>query len=87
MPLKKIFCDLGEGTSLPVRQIVLILNADTATRQQTTRTFIRRCGETGAEQIPRRDMKQINSIVLANSHGKDALYVSSRQAETLADQC
>ena len=87
MPLKKLFCDLGEGTSLPVRQIVLILNAENATRSRTTREFIRRCRESGAEQTPRRDLRQANTLILANSHGKDALYISSRQAESLAEQC
>ena len=87
MALKKLFCDLGEGTSLPVGKIVLILNAETATRQSATRRFLRRCGETAAEKAPRRDLRQINSLVLINSHGKDALYASSRLPETLADQC
>ena len=84
--MKHVFCDLGEGTGLPVSKIVLILDPETCTVARTTRDFLKRCGESGAAQLPRGAIKQVNALVLANSHGKDALYSSPRSPEFLAKQ-
>lgn len=80
-----LFCDLGEGTSLPVRQIVLILDADTATRQGATRQFMKVCREKGRAMDPKSPLRQVNSLILTNSHGRDALYSSARRAAALAE--
>ncbi|MBP5288894.1 MAG: hypothetical protein J6Z79_03365 [Clostridia bacterium] len=82
----KVFCDLGEGTGLPAGKIVLILDPETATRSRVTRDFLKKCSAAGAAQSPRSPLKQVNALVLANSHGKDALYSSPRSPEFLARQ-
>lgn len=83
----KLFCDLGEGTSLPTRQIVLILDADTATRQAVTRNFLKVCNDKGRAMRPKGPLRQVNSLILTNSHGRDALYSSSRRSAALAGDC
>ena len=83
----KLFCDLGEGTSLPTRQIVLILDADTATRQKATRDFLKKCNDKGYASVPKGPLRQVNSLVLTNSHGRDALYSSARRSAALAGDC
>ncbi|MBQ3866780.1 MAG: hypothetical protein II776_07740 [Clostridia bacterium] len=82
--MKKLFLDLGEGTSLPTRQIVLILNAETATRQPATKRFLRRLSDRAEVKASRRPLRQVNALVLTNTRGKDMLYPSFRQAESLA---
>ena len=83
----KLFCDLGEGTSLPIRQIVMILDADTATRQKTSRDFLKACNQKGRAMAPKGPLRQVNSLILTNSHGRDALYSSARRAAALAEGC
>ena len=82
----KVFCDLGEGTGLPASKVVLILDPETCTGSRTTRAFLKKCSATGAAQTPRTPLKQVNALVLANSHGKDALYSSPRSPAFLAKQ-
>ena len=82
--MKDIFLDLGDGTSIPRKKVVLILNAESATVGVTTRRFLKTCSQKGASVLPKKALWQVNSLVLCNSYGKDSLYSSSRSARLLA---
>ncbi len=82
----KLFFDLGDGTSIPKKKAVFILNAETATVQGTTRNFLKKLGEEGNAVLPKRDLSQVNSFVLCNAYGKDSLYSSSHTASHLASE-
>ena len=62
----------------------MILNAESATLQKDTRNFIRNLNRKGDAVLPKKPLRQINSLILTNSHGKDSLYSSSRSAGNLA---
>lgn len=83
--MKKIFFDLGDGTSILARKVVLILHAENATKSAVTRKFMKKLGEQNAAPLPKKAIRQVNSLILANAYGKDCLYSSSRQAKTLAE--
>lgn len=80
----KLFFDLGDGTSIPKKKAVLILNAETATLKGTTRQFLKKLGAEGNAVVPKRTLNQVNSFVLCNAYGKDSLYSSSHTAGFLA---
>ena len=82
--MKTPFFDLGDGTSIPEKKVVLILNAESATVQSTTRSFLRKMSEKGNSVMPKKAIRQVNSIILCNAYGKDSLYSSSRSAKSLA---
>lgn len=82
--MNDIFLDLGDGTDILRKKVVLILNAETATVGVTTRKFLKECSKKGAAVLPKKDLWQVNSLVLCNSYGKDTLYSSSRSARLLA---
>ncbi|MBR2615649.1 MAG: hypothetical protein IKC69_03110 [Clostridia bacterium] len=84
--MKAPFFDLGDGTSLPEKKVVLILNAESATVQATTRKFLRKLSETGNTVLPKRPLRQVNSLILCNAYGKDSLYSSARSAKSLAER-
>lgn len=82
--MRDIFLDLGDGTSIPRKKVVLILNAESATVGITTRKFLKTCSQKGVGVLPKKDLWQVNSFVLCNAYGKDSLYSSSRSAKLLA---
>lgn len=82
--MNELFLDLGDGTSIPRKKVVLILNAETATVGVTTRRFIKECSRKGAAVLPKKDLWQVGSLILTNAYGKDSLYSSSRSAKLLA---
>ncbi len=82
--MKRHFLDLGDGKIIPKKKIVLILNAETASMRQATRDFIRRRSQSGDEVLPKKDLCQVNSIVLTNAYGKDSIYSSSRSSYYLS---
>lgn len=82
--MKTIFYDLGDGTSIAARKVVLILNAENATKSAVTRKFMKTLAEKNSAPLPKKTIRQVNSLILANAYGKDYLYSSSRQAKTLA---
>ena len=84
--MKGLFLDLGDGTSIPRKKVVMILNAESATVQSTTRQFIRKMGSSGNSVLPKKPLRQVNAIVLTNAYGKDSLYSSSRSAKLLAEE-
>ena len=84
--MKAPFFDLGDGTSIPEKKVVLILNAESATLQKDTRNFIRRLGSGGDSVLPKKSLRQVNSLILTNAYGKDSLYSSSRSARSLAEE-
>jgi len=84
--MKSPFLDLGDGTGLLKKKVVFILNAESATLQFHTRHFIRGCNNRGEAVLPAKPLRQVNSIILANSYGKDSLYTSSRSAKALAGE-
>ncbi len=84
--MKNPFLDLGDGTSIPKKKVVLILNAETATLQAATRSFLRKLGSGGDSVLPKKSLRQVNSFVLCNAYGKDSLYSSSRSAKALAEK-
>ena len=84
--MKDLFLDLGDGTSIPKKKAVLILNAETATVGVTTRRFLKTCSEKGASVLPKKALWQVNSFVLCNAYGKDSLYSSSRSSQLLAEK-
>ncbi len=85
--MKMPFLDLGDGNSIPNKKVVLILNAETATLRNTTRRFLRKMSEKGDSVPAKKALRQVNSLVLCNSYGKDSLYSSSRSAKSLAESC
>ena len=84
--MKNLFLDLGDGTSIPKKKVVLILNAESATLQKSTREFLKKTGAKGDSVLPKRSLKQVNSFILTNAYGKDSLYSSSRSAKALAEK-
>ncbi|MBR2635152.1 MAG: hypothetical protein IKD31_06195 [Clostridia bacterium] len=84
--MKKMFLDLGDGISIPMKKVVLILNAESATLQHSTRNFLKKMSADGNTVMPKRDIRQVNSLILANAYGKDSLYSSSRSARALAEK-
>ena len=84
--MKGVFCDLGEGTSLPVNKIVLILDPETSTVSAVTRSFLKKCGAGGAAKAPRAALSRVNALILTNSHWQDGLYSSARSPAFLAKQ-
>ncbi len=80
------FYDLGDGTSIPKKKVVLILNAESATVQASTRSFLRKLSREGNSVMPKKPLYQVNSLILCNGYGKDSLYSSSRRAKSLAEQ-
>ena len=84
--MKTLFYDLGDGTSIPRRKAVLILNAETATLQSATRAFLKKLNEQGDAVLPKKPLRQINSLILCNAYGKDSLYSSSHSAKSLAER-
>lgn len=84
--MKTQFLDLGDGTSIPRKKVVLILNAESATVQGTTRKFIRKMSEKGSSVMPKKAIRQVNSLILCNSHGMDSLYSSARSAKSLGEK-
>ncbi len=82
--MKSPFLDPGDGALIFKSKIVLILNAESATLQKDTRNFIRHLNRKGDAVMPKKALRQINSLILTNSHGKDSLYSSSRSAGNLA---
>jgi|GEM_PF-1504361 len=84
--MKNPFLDLGDGTSIPKKKVVLILNAESATLQNTTRKFLREISRRESSVLPKKMLRQVNSLILCNSHGQDSLYSSSRSAKSLAGE-
>lgn len=82
--MNEMFLDVGDGTGILRKKVVLILNAETATIQATTRNFLRKMSQKGQSVMPKKALKQVNSIILTNSYGKDSLYSSYRRASSLA---
>lgn len=82
--MKRLFLDLGDGTLIPRKKVVLILNAETATQRDSTRKFIRKNSSRGDEVLPKRGIRQVNSIILTNAYGKDSIYSSARSSSSLA---
>ncbi len=83
--MKNPFLDLGDGTSIPRKKVVLILNAESATVQSTTRSFLKKTSASGDSVLPKKSLRQVNSLILCNAYGKDSLYSSSRSAKALAE--
>lgn len=83
--MKTPFLDLGDGISIPKKKVVLILNAESATVQATTRFFLRKMTQDGNSVMPKKTLYQVNSLILCNAYGKDSLYSSSRRAQSLAE--
>ena len=69
--------DLGENESVWLRDVVCVLDADTATVSAVTRDFLKKAKEKGLIRKPKGSVKMVNSLILANSFGKDRLYQSS----------
>lgn len=84
--MKMPFLDLGDGTAVYKNKVVLILDAESATVQKTTRDFLKKMSRDGTAVLPKKPLKQVNSLVLLNSYGKDSLYTSSRSPGALAKE-
>ena len=84
--MKSMFLDPGDGTGIPKKKVVLILNAETATLSATTRQFIRKMSEKKQSIMPKKMLSQVNSLILTNSHGKDFLYSSAKRAKSLVEE-
>jgi len=83
--MKNPFLDPGDGSAVPKNKVVLILNAESATLQKDTRNFIRRLSKGGDSVLPKKSLRQVNSLILTNAYGKDSLYSSARSAKALAE--
>ena len=83
--MKKMFLDLGDGTAVYKNKVVLILDAESATVQKTTRNFLKKISDRGDSVLPKKALRQVNSVILANSHGKDSLYTSARSPGALCE--
>jgi len=83
--MKRYFLDLGDGVMIPRKKVVLILNAESATLQKSTRDFIRKTHADGDEVLPKRGIRTVNTLVLTNAYGKDSLYSSARSSGNLAE--
>ena len=84
--MKNPFLDLGDGTSIKKNKVVLILNAESATLRPATREFIRKMNGKGDAVMPKKAIRQVNSLILTNAYGKDSLYSSSRSARALSKE-
>lgn len=77
-----MFLQIGDAFSVNTRDVVFILDADTATRGKATRTFWKQKETEGllvdcSEQLPL-------SLVLVQERGKEAvLYLSRQTSRTL----
>lgn len=83
--MKNPFLDPGDGTAVPKNKVVLILNAESATLQKDTRNFIKKLNLEGNSVMPKKMLRQVNSLILTNAYGKDSLYSSSRSAKSLSE--
>lgn len=83
--MKNPFLDPGDGSAIPKSKVVLILNAESATLQKDTRYFIKTLSRKGDSVLPKKPLRQVNSLILTNAYGKDSLYSSSRSAKSLAE--
>lgn len=84
--MKNPFLDPGDGSAILKSKVVLILNAESATLQKDTRSFLKKLGSGGDSVLPKRALRQVNSLILTNAYGKDSLYSSSRSAKSLAEE-
>ncbi len=82
--IKNPFLDPGDGTAIPKNKVVMILDAESATLRKDTRNFIKRLGRNGDAVVPKKPLRQVNSLILTNAYGKDSLYSSSRRSLFLA---
>ena len=73
--MKNRFLDLGDSQSVFLRDVVCVLDADTATVSRTTRDFLKK--NTKNLIPPPKGIKMVNSFVLANAYGADRIYQSS----------
>lgn len=83
--MKNPFLDLGDGISIPKKKVVLILNAESATLSSVTRSFLRKMNGEGNAVLPKKAIRQVNSLILCNAYGNDSLYSSARRASALAE--
>jgi len=83
--MKRLFLDLGDGNVIPKKKVVMILDAESATLQETTRNFIKKNNSRGDEVKPLRLLRNVNSFILTSPYGKDSLYSSSRLSKSLAE--
>ena len=82
--MKSPFLDPGDGSAILKQKVVLILNAESATIGSTTRSFLKKMSLKGDTVLPKKPLRQVNSLILCNAYGKDSLYSSSRSAKSLA---
>jgi hypothetical protein len=82
--MKRLFLDLGDGQIIPKKKVVLLLNAETATQREATRAMIRK--NKREEVLPKRGLRQVNTIVLTNAYGKDSIYSSARSSKAMAGE-
>ena len=81
--------ELGEKDSVWLRDVVCVLDADTATVSAATRDFLKKCRDKGIVAAPKGKVKMVNSLVLTNAFGKDRLvpspYTPARIAKNAND--
>lgn len=84
--MAKLFLDIGGGESVFLRDVVLILDAETATRQSATRAFLKKNSEKKQAVSPKKALNRVNSLILTNSFGEDRLYSSPKSPAFLKER-
>ena len=73
--MKNRFLEIGDSQSVFLREVVLVLDADTATVSRTTREFLKK-NEKNLAPAPK-GIKMVNSFILTNAFGTDRIYQSA----------
>lgn len=74
--MKNRVLEIGENESVWLREVVCILDADSATVQKTTRDFLKKNREKGFLTEPKGRVRMVNSFVITNAFGRDRVYQS-----------
>ena len=79
-----MFLHIGDGFCVAEEELILVLDADTATVPRLTRDFLRKRQDEGlvvdcSGSLPR-------SLVLCRKQGQDLLYLSRLTAKTIAER-
>lgn len=74
--MKNHYLDVGEKKSVLLREVVCILDADTATVSKTTRAFLKKNTEKGNLVSPSPAIRMVNAIVITNAFGRDKVFFS-----------
>lgn len=74
--MEKKFIDIGDGGGVLISDIIAVIDADSATKSNITKKFLKKNNDEGNTVFPKKDISKINSIVITEHRGKTKIYSS-----------